>query len=214
MGMFDEKTLNQLKEAFESKLKNKVKILFFKPNEIDKYVEETETFLNELKNTNDKIKLEIYENGVSNEKIEKFSIKLYPAIVLTNEDESITGIKYYGIPAGHEINSFVLDLISISGNGKALSSQLLDRISKIDKKVNIKIFISLSCPHCPGAVVNAHRLALENKNIDAEMIESSRFNELAKKFEVSAVPHILFNEKEKLLGDQPLNKFLDIIEKL
>ncbi|BDU51514.1 protein disulfide oxidoreductase [Haliovirga abyssi] len=214
MKIFDEKTLIQLKEAFDNKLKNEVKILFFKSSETDKYIEETEAFLNELKSTTDKIKLEIYENEENNEKIEKFSIKLYPAIVLTNEDESITGIKYYGIPAGHEINSFVLDLISISGNEKALSAQILDRINKINKKVNIKIFISLSCPHCPGAVVNAHRLALENRNIDAEMIESSRFNELANKFGVSAVPHILFNETEKLLGDQPLDKFLDIIENL
>jgi predicted DsbA family dithiol-disulfide isomerase len=63
-------------------------------------------------------------------------------------------------------------------------------------------------------VVNSHKLALENKNISAEMIESSAFPHLANKYNVTGVPKIIINDKEELTGAQPIDKILDIIEEL
>jgi alkyl hydroperoxide reductase subunit AhpF len=89
----------------------------------------------------------------------------------------------------------------------------LDRIAKINKPVNIKVFVTLSCPHCPGAVQNAHRLAMLNPNIKAEMIEANTFPALSQQYKVSGVPKIVINETFELLGNQPLEAFLNEIEK-
>ena len=57
-------------------------------------------------------------------------------------------------------------------------------------------------------------LELENERIKADMVESSTFNYLAIKYQVSSVPKVIINEEHELLGAQPITEFLNIIEKL
>jgi len=63
-------------------------------------------------------------------------------------------------------------------------------------------------------VSTAHRLALENKNIRADMVESSTFVPQAVKYGVQSVPLTVINENQKLVGANPLEKILEVIEKL
>ena len=44
----------------------------------------------------------------------------------------------------------------MSGVEFKFSDDVIKRI-KADKPTDIKVFITLSCPHCPGAVQTAHR---------------------------------------------------------
>ena len=60
----------------------------------------------------------------------------------------------------------------------------------------------------------AHRLALENRNIRADMVESSTFVPLAVKHEVQSVPKTVINDVHSVVGTQPLEVLLDVIEKI
>ncbi|MBN1496572.1 MAG: thioredoxin family protein [Spirochaetes bacterium] len=60
----------------------------------------------------------------------------------------------------------------------------------------------------------AHRLALENRRIRADMVDSAIFPHLVQKYQVSGVPRIIINETTSLVGAQPIEKFLDEMEKL
>ena len=123
------------------------------------------------------------------------------------------GIKFNGLPAGHEINSFIYALMNVSGNGEELPEDVKAELAKVKSKVNIKVFVTPGCPHCPGAVSKAHRLAMENDWIDAEMIEATSFGELSNKYRVSSVPKIVINETYELIGNQPVESFLEAIAK-
>jgi len=46
------------------------------------------------------------------------------------------------------------------------------------------------------------------------MVESSTFQQLAIKYNVSSVPKIVINETHEFVGAQPVSAFLDQIEKL
>lgn len=46
------------------------------------------------------------------------------------------------------------------------------------------------------------------------MIDTGMFPPLAVKYNVSSVPKIVINEKYELLGAQPIEKFIEIMEKL
>jgi glutaredoxin-like protein len=131
---------------------------------------------------------------------------------MLDKDDNYLGVKFNGIPAGHEINSFLTAVLDMSGLDYGFDKALVERIKKIDKPVNIKVFITLSCPHCPGAVVNAHRLAMLNENIKSEMVEAQTFFEYSSKYNVSGVPKIVINETNELLGNQPLEEYLNKIE--
>ena len=76
------------------------------------------------------------------------------------------------------------------------------------------MFVTLSCPHCPGAVSNAFRLAMTNPNITADAFEAQTFNELSMKYNVSSVPKIIINDQYEFLGNQPIDAFLAEIEKV
>ena len=101
----------------------------------------------------------------------------------------------------------------MSGVEFKFSDDVIKRIKAIDKPTDIKVFITLSCPHCPGAVQTAHRIAMLNNLVKAEMIEAQTFSELSNQYNVSGVPKIIINETLELVGNQPIEAFLDKLGK-
>ena len=162
----------------------------------------------------DKLSLTVYDVVSDKEKAMELGVTLTPSILLLDSENKDNGVKFNGIPAGHEINSFISGILNVSGAGEELPEEMVRRIESIDKPVNIKVFVTLGCPHCPGAVSKAHKIALLNPNVKAEMIEANTFDELSQKFNVSGVPKIVFNDGVDLLGDQPLDAFLNTMETL
>lgn len=211
MKMFNEELQTQLKEVFND-LKDDVTIALF-TKEGDCYTcAETLAYMEEVAELSEKLTLKRYDIEKDADKTKEYNIEMVPSIVLLNAKGEYHGVKFNGIPAGHEINSFIPALLEVSGHESELPKDLEDRIRKIDKPVNIKVFVTLSCPHCAGAVQKAHKMALMNKFIDAEMIEAESFGELSDKFNVSSVPKIVINEKVELVGNQPIEEFLRQIE--
>ena len=134
--------------------------------------------------------------------------------MVLKDDGTDSGIRFFGIPGGYEINSFLSALLAVSGRVEPLPPAVQARISKIDKPVHIQVFVTPTCPYCPGAVVTAHRLALENSHVRADMVESNSFVPLSIKYQVSGVPKTVINETNDLVGAQPITALLDEIEKL
>lgn len=175
---------------------------------------ETTQLLQEIAGTTSKITLKTYTLQEKSELAKKYDISLTPCFVMLDAQGQYKGVKFNGIPAGHEINSFISALLDMSGLKVNFPQTVIDRIAKIKKPVSIKVFVTLSCPHCPGAVQNAHRLAMLNPNIKSEMIEANTFGALSQKYKVSGVPKIVINDRFELLGNQPVDAFLKEIEKI
>ncbi|TDT72352.1 glutaredoxin-like protein [Hypnocyclicus thermotrophus] len=211
MSIFNDDIKSQLKNVLKD-MENNVKIIFFGNEE--QISKDTEEIIKEVVELTDKLSLESYNFKSENDKATLYGIDKAPGFTLLKSDNSQTRMKFYGPPAGYEINSFIFSLLEASGKEQDMPENLINQIKSIDKKVNIKVFIGLSCPHCPGAVIAAHKLALLNENIDAEMIEANAFNELSTQFGISSVPRIFFNDDLDLLGAQPLEKFIETINKL
>lgn len=174
---------------------------------------ETQQLLEEFKETSSKIHLQILDINRDQAEAKQYQVTLIPSFVMLDHQGQYKGVKFNGIPAGHEINSFISALIEMSGFPLKIKPSDLDRIAKINKPTHIKVFVTLSCPHCPGAVQTAHRLAMLNPLVTAEMIEANTFPGISQQYNVSGVPKIIINEKYELLGNQPLDAFLAEIEK-
>ncbi len=202
---------NQLKQVFEE-LKNPVTMVLFTSKEDCESCAQTKSLLSEISELSEK--LSIKEFDLHSDEAKLYGIEMAPSFVLLDSKDEYKRVKFNGIPAGHEINSFISALIEMSGTESEVPAELLERIQKIDKPVNIKVFVTLSCPHCPGAVQKAHKLAMLNKNVTGEMIEAQTFYELSEKFNVTGVPKIIINDSLELVGNQPIERFLDQIESL
>lgn len=210
--IFNKEIEKQLMEVL-SKMINPVTIILFTDKECIT-CKETKQLLTEVASLNDKISLEIKELSKDLKEVKEFGIELAPSFVILDMNRKYQRVKFNGIPAGHEINSFISAILEMSGVKISYSESLVKRIKKIEKPINIKVFVTLGCPHCPGAVQTAHRLAMLNDNINSEMIEAQTFNELSQKYKVSGVPKIIINETVEIVGNQPVESFLEKIESI
>jgi glutaredoxin-like protein len=213
MAMLDDNVRKQLQDILKN-MKDPVNIAFFTQEFECHACGDTRTFLEEFSTLSDKMKLSVYDFVKDKPVADRFGVDKVPAIVINDKDNSDRGIKFYGLPGGYEINSFVISLLEVSGNIEPLKDDIASRVRAITKDVHIQVFVTLTCPYCPAAVGTAHRLAVENSKIKADMVDAGIFPHLTQKYQVSGVPRIIINESHALVGAQPIEKFLDVIEKL
>lgn len=210
--LLDLETSNQIKELL-LEIKKPLTIVFFTKENCE-HCSLTEQLFREIAPLNDHITLNIYDiNNDANMK-EKYNVNAAPSYLILNEQKQETRFTFYGIPVGHEINTLLAQIVDVGSNEQLFDNLTLESIKGFSKEVNIKVFVTTTCPHCPGAAINASRLALLNPNIKAEIYEANTFNEISNKYQVSGVPKIVINETESLMGNQPINAFIETINKL
>lgn len=127
-------------------------------------------------------------------------------------DGKYTGLAFHGIPGGHEFTSFILGIYNSSGTGQPIEDDDKNAILALDKKIDIKILISLSCTMCPELVIAAQRIASLNENVTAEVYDLNLFPDLRAKYKVMSVPCLVINDGENIsFGRKNLNELLAIL---
>lgn len=142
---------------------------------------------------------------------EKVNADKFPVVALLDKDGNYAGVKFHGVPGGHELNSFLLAIYNLAGPGQALDASVLEAIKAVDKKVNIKVAVSLSCHLCPDVVVGAQRIAIENPNVETEMLDIANFPELKTKHKVMSVPCMIVNDEKVTFGSKSIQDMLNFI---
>lgn len=204
---------DQLTTLFQTMNKNVHMALFTAKTGCESCAD-TQNLLKDVADLSDKLHLDVLDIEDSKAYAETLGVVRTPSFALLDDQKKPLGILFNGIPAGHEFSSFLTGIMEVAGSGEPLPEKLKTRIEGIQKPAHIKVFVTLGCPHCSGAVAKAHKLALENPNIFSEMIECATFPEEADKYNVSGVPKIVINETNELIGDQPIESFLNVLEKL
>lgn len=210
MAFLDGNLIGQLKEVFK-RLEKKVKIVNFVSDDNEKS-KELQGFLNEFSAVSDKIVIE--NTDITDDRYAEYKIDKLPALAFVDDENNFTGGKFHGIPGGHEINSFVITILNAAGAGKGFDGEVLERINRIDQDVDLKVFVTLACHHCPDVVANTQHMAIKNPNIKAEMIDISLFPELAQEAGVKSVPTVVYNNKALTIGAKNINEILDKVEEI
>ncbi len=176
------------------------------------YCDETVELNEELAELTDLYTVEVHD--MDSEAAEEWDATKYdnaPVTVLT--DGEIRGVRYFGIPSGQEFGAYVRDIVAVSTGESGLDEDIKAELAEIEDPVNIKVFVTLTCPHCPQAVETAHKFAIENPNITSEMVESQEFMDLAQQFGVRGVPQVNINdEAAEFTGAQPPQQFLEQVK--
>lgn len=216
MGLLKDNDIKFLKEKFGKELGEEVRLLAFTSENQNK--ENNDTFKNiliEVSDLDEKIKLEFHSEN-DKDLVEKYGITMYPAFAMIGEKDY--GVRFYGIPSGYEFAALIENLIDVSKNKSALGTEFLEEVKSIDKEITIKVFVTPTCPHCPGAARKAHMFAMENENIIGEAIESNEFPVISQKYGVMAVPKIVIESKDgksvSFEGNYPESHFIEKIKEL
>ena len=116
-----------------------------------------------------------------------------PVSFLLEADGVDTGIRFSGIPGGHEFNSLVLALLHSSGTAILLDESIASMVRNIQEHLKFEVFISLSCHNCPDVVQVLNQFALLNDNISCEMLDGGLYPELIEQRDIQGVPSVYLN---------------------
>ena len=197
MSLLNESITQQVKDVFDEQLKGSVDILFFGSEKECEYCSDAQQLVEEIVGISDKLAINVYDIQADASIAAQYKIERVPGIVLLARQDGQQkdyGIRYSGIPSGHEFSSLIHDLVLVSGQDSGLSQQTREQLKSVDQPVHLMVFVTPTCPYCPRAVVLAHQMAMENPHITAEMVEAMEFHELSNRFSVSGVPQTTINE--------------------
>jgi alkyl hydroperoxide reductase subunit F len=104
-----------------------------------------------------------------------------------------TGIRFAGIPMGHEFTSLVLALLQTGGHPVKLDDAVIEQIRSLDGDYSFETYISLSCQNCPEVVQALNVMALINPRIRQVTIDGALFQDEVEKRQIMAVPTVYMN---------------------
>jgi alkyl hydroperoxide reductase subunit F len=116
-----------------------------------------------------------------------------PISFLMQADGVDTGIRFSGIPSGHEFNSLILAILHASGTPLKLDDSVKNIIAGVKETLHFEVFISLSCHNCPDVVQSLNQFALLNPNISSEMIDGGHYQTMIKERDIQGVPSVYLN---------------------
>ena len=178
--------------------------VFTKQEENESYNALTVKFTTDLGKLSDKI--EVKFNLIGDERSKKYNVTRSPTILINPEDYRI---RYTGAPAGEEGRSFIETIMMVSRRESGLSVSSKEILSKLKEKKHIQVYVTPTCPYCPGQVINAFRAAMERPGlVSSECVEATENVDLAKRYNVSSVPQTVINEKVTSIGLEQEDKFI------
>ncbi len=196
-GLFTADMLAQLNTVF-GRMENPVVLKVY--TDASDLSLELKNYMEELAKLTDKLSLQVEENAA-----------LAPMVEICRKDGAPSGLAFHGVPGGHEFTSFVLGIYNVAGPGQPLDEQDRARIAAIDKAVDMKIMVSLSCTMCPELVASAQRIAALNPHVSAHVYDINHFGDMRDRYQVMSVPCMVIGEGKPAFGKKNVEQILDLI---
>ena len=137
-----------------------------------------------------------------------------PGLEFTLLKEGVeTGIKFRGIPSGHEFTSLLLAVLNADGKGKNLPDEAISRrIKALQGPVRLQTYVSLTCTNCPDVVQALNIITLLNPQITHEMVDGALYQEEVDALKIQGVPSVYANGKLLHVGRGSLGELLQKLE--
>jgi alkyl hydroperoxide reductase subunit F len=129
-----------------------------------------------------------------------------------NRPGQTSGVRFAGLPMGHEFTSLVLALLQVGGYPPKVDDAVLQRIRDLQGDFEFEIYVSLTCHNCPDVVQALNLMAIQNPRIKATMIDGALFQDEVREREVMAVPTVFLNGTHFGQGRMTLEEILAKID--
>ena len=159
--------------------------------------QELKQLLDELEPMSDKISLRTEES----EQVRRPSFAI-------NRVGSDIGMRFAGIPMGHEFTSLVLALLQVGGHPPKASQEVIEQVKDLDGDFEFETYFSLSCQNCPDVVQALNLMSVLNPRIKHTAIDGALFQDEVEQREVMAVPSVYLNGKPFGQGRMTLEQII------
>ncbi|RDY65945.1 alkyl hydroperoxide reductase subunit F [Lysobacter soli] len=103
------------------------------------------------------------------------------------------GVRFAGIPMGHEFTSLVLALLQVGGHPSKAAPELLEQVRDLEGEYHFETYFSLSCQNCPDTVQALNLMSVINPNIHHVAIDGALFQDEVEQRQIMSVPTVLLN---------------------
>jgi glutaredoxin-like protein len=134
----------QVSDYFQQ-MKEPVQVIYFGKKNDCEYCDETRKMVDEITSLSDKLELAIYDMDDDQALASQYKVDKAPGIVIAGLDgDQILdyGIRFSGIPSGHEFSSLVHDMILVSGRDSGLSLETRDFLKDLEEQVHLQVFVT------------------------------------------------------------------------
>ncbi len=115
-----------------------------------------------------------------------------PSFLITNPGVD-SGVRFAGVPLGHEFTSLVLALLQVGGHPSKEAAELLEQIKGLEGDFHFETYYSLSCHNCPDVVQALNLMSVLNPRITHTAIDGGVFQKEIEDREVMGVPTVFLN---------------------
>jgi glutaredoxin-like protein len=211
MAILNDEVQGQVKEMLGT-LPNAVRLLVFTKSEDCPYCDTIVELTTELSELVDDLTVEVFDVADGSEELEAYNIDKAPAIAIVGEKDY--GLRFFGIPANYEFSTLLHGIqVAALGTSTQLDDTTRDYLQTLEKPVHYQVFVTPTCPYCPGAATLAYDMAVESENIHSEVVEASEFQALSSEYDVMGVPLSVINDTERVEGRAPAEMIVEAMKK-
>lgn len=117
-------------------------------------------------------------------------------------------IIFQGVPMGHELTSYVLAPLALSGQAKMPDDSTIRRIKSLKSPIRVTTYVSLSCENCPIVVQSFNIMAAVHPDFEHTMIDGSLAQDLMDELGIQSVPTVHLNGVDFATGRQDMSSLL------
>ena len=115
-----------------------------------------------------------------------------PSFLITNPGVD-TGLRFAGLPMGHEFTSLVLALLQVGGHPSKAGQDTIEQVKNLQGDFHFETYFSLSCQNCPDVIQALNLMAVLNPNIKHTAIDGALFQDEVEARQIMAVPTVYLN---------------------
>jgi alkyl hydroperoxide reductase subunit AhpF len=142
--ILDDAVIGQIQDAFAG-LKEPVELLFFGSQSNCDYCRDERQLLEEVTALHENIGLSTYDLEANCETAERFHVDKAPVVVIAaREGEQITdlGIRFSGVPSGHEFATLINDILLVSNRDSGLSEKTREYLKSLTQPLLLQVFVT------------------------------------------------------------------------
>lgn len=208
MPLMDQDTQDQVRNLL-SAVTSPVTLHMFTQEYECGYCKETRQIAEEVAELSGHVTLQVHDFVEEAELAQSLGVDKIPALAIMGENDRDYGIRFYGIPSGYEFTSLLESILMIGTLTNELDQNTLAFLETLETPLHLQVFVTPTCPYCPGAVVLAHQLAFASDKVTADMIEVTEFPHLGQRYQVMGVPRTVINDNTYIEGAAPEGMLLE-----
>ena len=122
------------------------------------------------------------------------------------------GVRFAGLPMGHEFNSLILALLQVGGHPSKESADVIEQVKSLEGEYVFETYFSLTCQNCPDVVQALNLMSVLNPRIKHVAIDGALFQGEVEQRKIMAVPSVFLNGEPFGQGRMGLEQILAKID--